>query len=436
MSTLHTVKDSSVETLRAFIAGREEPQWLREVREAALERFGTMEWPTMEDEEFRRTDVSMYDFDGLAFDVAAGANAVVENPVGHSGSISFADTACVRRSLAEGLAEKGVVFVSLEEAISGAVSGALAERVQAVLLKGLAAADNRIAVWNYATMTHGVILYVPRFLELKEPFVVTFEESGDKTLRAPQIIGIADEGARFSLVHRSRGSEEGEVLFNEAINLSVGASGKIECYGVQNVNLDSTYFSNGFGSIGRDATLQVYSAAFGGMLSKYRLDVEMVGAGGDAFLGGVYFPHEDQHIDMRTVQRHVDPKAHSLTLYKGAVTDESHSVYQGLISVDHDALDTDAYLTNNNLVLSDDARSDSIPTLEIHTNEVRCSHGSTTGKLDESQIFYLNTRGYSPEEAKDLLVQGFFEEIVGRYPDLVSDEIHEIVEERIGLNDA
>jgi Fe-S cluster assembly protein SufD len=111
-------------------------------------------------------------------------------------------------------------------------------------------------------------------------------------------------------------------------------------------------------------------------------------------------------------------------------------VYQGLISVDHDALDTDAYLTNNNLVLSDDARADSIPTLEIHTNEVRCSHGSTTGKLDESQIFYLNTRGYSPEEAQHLLVQGFFEEIVGRYPEIVSDEIHEIVEERIGLNDA
>ncbi|MFW5695623.1 MAG: Fe-S cluster assembly protein SufD [Alkalispirochaeta sp.] len=432
--SVETCNDSSVETLRSFVANRSEPQWLREVREAAVNRFAEMEWPTSQDEEFRRTDVSMYTFDDYGFEIAAGADAEVENPVGHSGSMTFSNTAGLRRSMAEGLQEKGVVFVSLQAAINGAVTGDLADKVKNVLLRGLENADNRIAVWHYATMTHGAILYVPRFVELKDPFVVTFDESGDEVLRSPQIVAIADEGARFTVVHRSRGAEEGEVLFNEAVDLHVGNAGRIDCFGLQNVNIDSSYFSNGFGSVGRDATLHVYTGAFGGLLSKYRYDVHMDGAGGDAFIGGVYFPHEDQHVDLRTVQHHVDPNAHSLTLYKGAVTDEAHSVYQGLISVNHDALNTDAYLTNNNIVLGDDARADSIPTLEIHTDEVRCSHGSTIGKLDDSQIFYLNTRGYSPEEAKHLLVQGFFEEVVGNYPEVVVDDIHEIVEKRIALD--
>lgn len=431
-----TYSDSSVQTLRSFVESRQEPEWLLAVRRAALERFAEMPWPTGQDEEFRRSDVSTYDFDAYSFTAGEGDVAVVENPVGQSGSILFDGAAAVRRSLSEDLSGKGVLLISLQEAATGAVDAATGEKLRDVLLRGLANADNRLSVWHYASMTHGAILYVPRFLELSDPFVVTFEEQGDEILRAPQLLVLTEEGARCTVVHRVRGAEEGEVLFNEAVDISVGNAGQVNYFGIQNVNIDSSYISNGMGTVGRDATLKTYTAPFGGMFAKYRFDVEMAGAGGDAFIGGVYFPHEDQHIDLRTVQRHVDPRAHSLTLYKGAVTDEAHSVYQGLINVEHDAVETDAYLTNNNLVLGDDAQADSIPTLEIHTNEVRCSHGSTTGKLDESQVYYLNTRGYSPEEARHILVVGFFEEVVGNYPEVVSEEIHAIVEERIGLTEA
>ncbi|MFA7567737.1 MAG: SufD family Fe-S cluster assembly protein, partial [Alkalispirochaeta sp.] len=103
----------------------------------------------------------------------------------------------------------------------------------------------------------------------------------------------------------------------------------------------------------------------------------------------------------------------------------------GLINVDHAALDTDAYLTNNNLILSDDGQADSIPSLEISTDEVRCSHGSTTGKLDPRQIYYLQTRGYSSEEARRLLLEGYFEEVLSKYPEVVADELRGIVDDRI-----
>ena len=433
MST-DTAQDSSVEALEAFVSGLQEPDWLTDVRRAALSKFQTMAWPTMQDEEFRRTDLSMYDFDSYQLEMVMGPASSESSPEGHSGTLTFDNGALQSRSLAKGLAEKGVLLVSLQEAIAGALPETVASRVRAVLLRGLENADNRLAVWHYATMSHGALVYVPRFVELADPFVVSFSETGDKVLRSPQIVAIADEGARFSVLYRTAGDQDGDVLINEAVDIHVGDAGRIDAFGMQNVNIDSTYVSHGLTTVGRDATAHCYTAPFGGLLSKYRVDAEMAGPGGDAFLGGVYFPYEDQHIDLRTVQRHVSPKAHSLTLYKGAVADEAHSVYQGLINVEHDALNTDAYLTNNNLVLGDDAQADSIPTLEIHTDEVRCSHGSTTGKLDESQIFYLNTRGFSPDEARHLLVQGFFEEVIGRYPAVVLEEMQEIVETRIGLD--
>ncbi len=428
MST-ETIAAGSFATLERFVEQRVEPDWLKSIRRLALERFGQLDWPTSEDEEFRRSDVSNYDFENFTAEIVPGEPAQVENPVGQAGSITFHGAAAVRRSLAEGLLEKGVVLVSLDQAATLPVD--VAERIAATLKAGVENADNRLAAWHYASMTHGAILYVPRFVEIADPFVVTFEESGDGILRSPELVVVGDEGARFPVVQRVLGGEEGEVLFNEGIDVLVGDAGKIEMFSMQDVNLDSSYISNGIGRVGRDAVLKTYAGVFGGMFSKYRFDVEMRGEGGDAFIGGVYFPHEDQHVDLRTVQHHISPRAHSLTLYKGAAIDEAHSIYQGLIAVDHDALYTDAYLTNNNLLLSDDARSDSIPTLQINTDEVRCSHGSTTGKLDARHVYYLGTRGYSPEEAGHMLVEGFFEEIVASFPEFIVDDIRAIVESRI-----
>jgi Fe-S cluster assembly protein SufD len=128
---------------------------------------------------------------------------------------------------------------------------------------------------------------------------------------------------------------------------------------------------------------------------------------------------------------HRAPHTTSRAFYRGAVRDESHAIYQGLIQVDHEAAGTDAYLTNKNLILSDEARADSIPSLNIKTDDVRCSHGSTTGKLDENQLFYLRTRGYTEAEAKRMLVEGYFEDLILQTPELVHEELRELIMERI-----
>ena len=157
----------------------------------------------------------------------------------------------------------------------------------------------------------------------------------------------------------------------------------------------------------------------------------MPGKGSEAFLNGVYFCRDGQHMDIRTVQRHHSPSATSRAYYKGAVASGGRSVFQGLIEVDPGASGTDAYLTNRNLILGDAARSDSIPTLRIGNNDVRCSHGSTTGRLSEEELFYLESRGLSRVESREMLVMGYFEDLLDHAPEAYREGALEQIRERL-----
>jgi Fe-S cluster assembly protein SufD len=415
-----------------FIEGQDEPSWLSALRKKAYEVYTGQGWPTTQDEEWRRSDISMYNFEDLAFEPATATEAgELEENDEYAGEIRFSNTGEVGTYLRQDLKEQGVLFGSWKRLFSDGIDPGLQTRLEALLARGIDKSDNKVATWHYAVITHGVFLYVPQFVEIEEPFVINFSESGDETLRAPHIAVSLDTGARAQIVERINGEEEGEVIYNEGIDIEVGEGGEAKFFSIHNLNIDSSVFSNAHGAIDRDGTLLHTTGAFGGMFGKYRVDADLLGPGSDALMDGIYFAHEDQHFDLRTIQRHAAPNAHSDTLYKGAVTGESHTVFQGLIRVEHDATQTDAYLTNNNLLLSDEARSDSIPSLQINTDDVRCSHGSTTGKLDKKQFFYLLSRGYSPTEARRMLVEGYFEAVLSLYPEVSQEQIREIIAERI-----
>ncbi|MFW6214863.1 MAG: Fe-S cluster assembly protein SufD [Alkalispirochaetaceae bacterium] len=429
---VEAMKYKGLADIPRYIEGQDEPSWLSALRRQAYEVYSGQGWPTAQDEEWRRSDISMYDFDGLAFEPAGEAAPVdLEENDEFAGEIHFSNTGEVATYLREELKEQGVVFGSWKRLLSEGLSPQLQARFEALLARGIEKSDNKVATWHYAVITHGVFLYVPKFVEIDEPFIIRFEESGNETLRAPHIALSLEAGARARVVEYLSGSEEGEVIYNEGVDVEVGEGGEAKFFSVHNLNLDSTVFSNAHGAIDRDATLLHTTGAFGGMFGKYRVDADLLGPGADALMNGIYFSHEDQHLDLRTTQRHVAPKAHSDTLYKGAVTGESHTIFQGLIRVEHEAVGTDAYLTNNNLVLSEEARSDSIPSLQINTDDVRCSHGSTTGKLDSKQYFYLLSRGYPEHEARRMLVEGYFEAVLSLYPESSQEDIRSIVGERI-----
>jgi Fe-S cluster assembly protein SufD len=183
--------------------------------------------------------------------------------------------------------------------------------------------------------------------------------------------------------------------------------------------------------VGRDARLLHFEGILGGGFVKNRVEVGLAGSGSDLVLDGLYFTDDEQHVDLRTVQHHQAEHASSRTFYKGAIKDESEAVFQGLIEVNHEARGTDAYLTNNNLVLNDGAKADSIPSLNIKTDDVKCSHGSTTGKIDEEQIYYLQCRGFSRKEAEEMLITGFFENLLHNLPDHMQDDVRQQIHRRL-----
>lgn len=429
---VEAMKYKGLGEIAKYIEGQDEPSWLSALRKKAYEVYSGQGWPTTQDEEWRRSDISMYNFEELPFEpgVATEVGELEENEE-YAGEIRFSNTGEVGSYLREDLEEQGVVFGSWKRLLAEGMDQALQRRFEALLARGIDKSDNKVATWHYAVITHGVFLYVPKWVEIEEPFVIRFDESGDETLRAPHIAVSLETGARAQIVERISGTDEGEVIYNEGVDVEVGEGGEAKFFSIHNLNIDSSVFSNAHGAIDRDGTLLHTTGAFGGMFGKFRVDADLLGPGADALMNGIYFAHEDQHFDLRTIQRHAAPNAHSDTLYKGAVTGEAHTIFQGLIRVEHDAVQTDAYLTNNNLVLSEEARSDSIPSLQINTDDVRCSHGSTTGKIDDKQFFYLLSRGYPQSEARRMLVEGYFEAVLSLYPESSQEDIRDIIAERI-----
>lgn len=424
---------------------------MRAIRAQAFKRFTALEWPTTREEEWRRSDISNYDFDSftLSDDGAAdqtGAAAVKAEaatsaiPSGYSGYARFENGRCTALALQTALVERGVKLVSLndffaslsaEEEGSTPASAPAAKALEHLLKRSVETADNRIQAWHYTAITHGVFFYVPTFVEIVEPILVEYHVSGDSVLSQPETAVVLEKGARAQLVQRVSGEEEGELLVNEASDVMVKDAASFYLLSVEDLNIDSSWFSNGSSWVSRDGSLVHFAAVFGGMFAKNRFDCVLDGPGSDVRLNGIYFGREDQHFDVRTVQHHNAPHAVSRTYYKGAVKDEAHAIYQGLIQVAHEATRTDAFLEDKNLILNDGARADSIPSLQINTDDVKCSHGSTTGRIDESQVFYLMVRGYDRVEAEEMLVEGFFGDLIDHAPEPARKGLRGAIRERL-----
>jgi Fe-S cluster assembly protein SufD len=300
-------------------------------------------------------------------------------------------------------------------------------------------ADNRFLAWHYGTWSHGAFLWVPPGLEIAEPFFMEFAESGQGLFSAPHVAVVLGEGARASVVQHLRGEESAEgpmgLLCNAAVDMHLGDASALRFCEMQELSARSLYFRHARADVGRDGSLRHVDAAFGGRLTKTRIECSLSGSGAEAYLDGVYYCRGDQHMDIRTVQHHRAPKGTSRAYYKGAVA-SGRTVFQGLIEVATGASGTDAYLTNRNLILGETARSDSIPTLKIGNNDVKCSHGSTTGRLNEEELFYLECRGLSEVDAREMLVVGYFEDLLASAPESYREDALARIREKLRLPNA
>lgn len=421
----------SIETLSATTALTEVQaalggsDWLVELRAAARERFNALDWPSTREEEWRRTNLSPFEFDTYRPTIST-AEADVASADGSR--LDYENGRLVACGVGEEAAQAGVSVGDLSELSNPNV----VDRVEGVLKKALSTADNRIVAWHLALLNDVAVVHLPAGVILREPLFVDVSVSGDEKVCAPHLVVIAERGSQATVVRTVRGrSDEGEMLVLDGADLVVEENARLTIVAAQFLNDESVYFNNDTATIARDGYLKRTEAALGSDFVKSRLTCDVIGPGADAAINGLYFAMDEQHMDIRTVQHHAAPRTTSRSYYRGAVRDEGHAIYQGLIQVEGSAPGTDAYLTNKNLILAEAARADSIPSLNIQTDDVRCSHGSTTGRLDPGEIFYLQSRGFPQDEARKMLIQGYFEDLIEDLPETVSEEIRGRIASRV-----
>jgi Fe-S cluster assembly protein SufD len=268
---------------------------------------------------------------------------------------------------------------------------------------------------NTAFLPGAAVVHVPAGLAVERPVLVVHWLTGDGAAAFPRTIVQAAPDSEVTVVEH-QGSPDVRLFVDPVVEIDVGNAARVRYLNVQALGPRVWQVGYQASRVGRDATLQSSVVALGGDYARVRTDSVIDGRGGSSYLTALYFADGDRMHDFRTVQDHAGPSSTSDLLFKGAVQDHGRSVYSGLIRVRKEAVGTNAFQTNRNLVLSEGASAESVPNLEIETNDVRCSHASAVGPIDEDQRYYLESRGVPPEAAERLIVLGFFNEVLDRLP--------------------
>jgi len=421
------------------LSGRKgEPDWMRQRRLEAFDTYERMPLPARTEEEWRRTDVSKLSLDGYA-PYAANGNGLNALP----GSLRPSADASARAGLlvqhnSEGavdelrdeLRAKGVVVCSLDQAVRDHP-----ELVQRYFMtEAIPVAYNKFTALHAAFWSGGTFIYVPKNVEVELPVQgVLYADAPGLGVFGHTLI-VADDNAHVTYVEEYSSADATETTFSSGVSEVFLARGaQVRYVSMQEFAANATTFSAQRAIVGADANINWLSVSVGGRFAKNNVEAFLTAAGASAEMLGLFFGNEDQFIDYHTSQEHMAPNTTSDLLYKGVLSDRARSVFSGMIRVHEGAQKTDAYQTNRNLLLSDDARADSIPNLEIGANDVRCSHGATVAPLDEDEIFYLQSRGIDRDEATKIIVDGFFEPILIRIPlESIQERLRDFIDHKTG----
>jgi Fe-S cluster assembly protein SufD len=320
----------------------------------------------------------------------------------------------------------GGKLLPLEEAVSQ-----YPELVGPFLEKEYAGADfKKLETANRALWRGGVFLHVPRGVRLEDPVDVGFEHSG--AFSFPRLLVVLEDGAEAAVVERHLGGAE-DGRSSAFSHVRLGRDARLRFFYAQELPKKAVHFWHQRIELGQSAELSHSSIMLGGRRHKSELDVRLEGRGARSNMRGVVLGGEDQFFDPHTHQRHLFSDTASDMLFRTALKANARAIYTGLVRIEKDALDCEAFQSNHNLVLSDEARADSTPILEILPDRVACKHGATAGPLDANEIFYLQTRGIPEEEAKRMLIMGFFEPVLSAVPiPSLRSELAERVADEVG----
>ncbi|MBM4010881.1 MAG: Fe-S cluster assembly protein SufD [Planctomycetes bacterium] len=425
--------------LDTILSGTAGPAWASDLRRTALERLTALGLPDRRDENWMRTDLRLFKPQAwgprpapapatpppegllasaiLSRDLAAESYADFEaggaavGPGRLAGRFASLDGHVVRCELDAALAARGVVFGAADELL--AAHGAA---LRPHWFQVIDPSCDWFAAMHAAFHAASAVLYVPPGVRIADPLHVVAGIS-DGGVDTSHVLVVLGEGAEATVLTETAGggSAGGPGGFHcGGTEIVVGKGAMLRMVNLQNWNTGVWHFARQKAVVHASGRLQWTLGALGSRLSQVAQDVALVGRGGSAQVNGVMFTEGRQHLVYNTLQHHEAADCRSDLLYKGALQGRSRLVWRGMIKVDKAAQKTDGYQRNDNLMLSNDARADSIPGLEIEADDVRCTHGATSGRVDAEQIFYARARGLSADEAARLVVAGFFQQVFDR----------------------
>ena len=421
-------------SFEAFLESRDEPGWLKDQRRAAWRTFESLPMPNRGDEEWMRTDIRLLRLNQFGPPMPGRSNEQLPEHVEQSltrgvtfgGTTAALDSRPWATEFRNPWKARGVVFGSLDEIVNSH-----GDLVKKHFFRAINSSQDKFAALHAALWSGGSIFYVPRGLIVDEPFhILSAITPGG--IDFGHILVILEEGAEATLLSETTGGGPGTGFHCGGIELFVGPGAKLRYVNLQNWGHGVWHFAHQKGLVDRDGALQWTIGALGSRLAKVNQHVALVGPGAETQVNGVMFTEGKQHLAYHTLQHHEAPSCRSDLLYKGALQDKSRLVWRGMIKVDQGAQKTNGYQRNDNLMLSEEARADSIPGLEIEADDVRCTHGATTGRVDDEQIFYCRCRGLTRKEAIRTVVEGFFQQVFDRITiESVREALAEAIRRRV-----
>jgi Fe-S cluster assembly protein SufD len=432
----------SADTVEALSAAKQEPAWMRDKRLASWALSQTLSLPSGTEEEWRRTDIRGLHLDAyLPLPPAAQAvqdhrnlpaalsqqMPLPETTVG--GRVVHQDGTPVWGALEADLQRQGVIFCDLDTAVRQH-----AELVQPhFMTTAVAAASNKFTALHGALWNGGVFLYVPRGIAVTLPLQALTAHATEGGMIQPHTLLIAEEQSQVTLIDEQLSRDPAlSGLHNGVVELHLKAGAHVTYLQLQNWGQRLWGIANQRAVLAADSHLRWAVAGLGSRLHWSSLGVELREPGSSSRIVGLTLTNRRQHLDYQTCQDHLAPHTESDMVFKSALLDRSRIVFRGVIRLQPAAQQTNAYQANHSLLLSQKARADALPILEIEADDVRCKHGSTTGRIDDEQVFYLMSRGLSYQEAQRMIVQGFFETVITEFPvEGVQEKLRLAINDRI-----
>lgn len=401
--------------------GSDEPSWLQSLRENSFDQFERAGFPSIKQEEWKYTNVTsiakgnfapVLISNGTELTAANGLAPFIYEEARHSRLVFV--NGMLRKELSSMEAvPAGVIAMDLAEALrSSQYEATIREHLEHYPY----ADDSGFSALNTALFACGLFLKIPRGVSLEVPihllFVGESRVGSPPPAAFPRVLIVAEANSAATFIESYASPNTSVYLTDAIVDLAVGDGARLQHYKIQRESMGAFHVATTRAQLGPHARYNTTTINFGAALSRHNIDVRMDHEGAECSVDGLYMVDGSQHTDTHSIIDHRQPHCTSRQLYKGILDGKSRAVFNGKVFVRHGAQQTDAQQTNKNLLLSNEARVDTKPQLEIFADDVKCTHGAAVGQLDEEELFYLESRGINPDLARNMLTYGFAGEVI------------------------